>query len=529
MSNILDRLSFQVSELQEGFNTLSESTNINELGQKFCHIVRGNFLTTKITLLYKDKNNDSWEDLYNGNFCDNDELKAKPHTEMHISFNEESDAKAIAVLPFKDTSAFLLALGQKLNKENYSEFEKILFQIYLQVLSNSYQAFQNRLKEKELIFSLNHRVLQLNSLIDTGIEISKFQKSEILFEMALERAASLTSSSAARLIIFDGETVMKKMIFPEYRDDLIEAEKDLIKSEFEFDKQKYELSIIEKESRQGVVPFDETDKLLLDSITQQVKVALENEFLHKESIEKENMKKELSVAASIQQMIIPKELPEILGYDLAGINIPSKEVGGDYYDVIKLNDGRYALIIADVTGKGIPAALLVSTLNASLGAFLQSDIPVDDLTAKLNKIVYKASPSDKFITFFISILDPETGGLDIVNAGHNPSLVLKEDGTIKKIDAGGVALGMFDMGLPFAGEKYILQKGERLLMFTDGIPEAMNEEEEEYSDERLEEYFITNKPGSAQPFVDMIVKDVKEYAGSAPQSDDITCIYLIRK
>ena len=150
------------------------------------------------------------------------------------------------------------------------------------------------------------------------------------------------------------------------------------------------------------------------------------------------------------------------------------------------------------------------------------------MTDKLNKIIYNASPSDKFITYFIAVLNTKTGELDIVNAGHNPILLLRSDGKMHKIEAGGVGLGMFDFGIPYQGEALTLNKSERLFLYTDGIPEAMNEQEEEYSDERMEKFFLENKTNSAREFVDILVKDVKSFTGNAEQSDDITILYLIR-
>jgi len=194
-----------------------------------------------------------------------------------------------------------------------------------------------------------------------------------------------------------------------------------------------------------------------------------------------------------------------------------------------LGNGKYALIIADVAGKGIGAALLVSTLDAALHSYLEFNLPLTELADKLNKLIYKSSPSDKFITFFIAVLNSETGELDIVNAGHNPILLLKEDGSIHKIEAGGMGLGMLDMGIPYEGTKLNVQKGERLFLYTDGIPEAMNMDEKEYSDERMEEFFLQNNSSSSQEYVDNLVKDVKGFSGNAEQSDDITILYLIRK
>ncbi len=157
-----------------------------------------------------------------------------------------------------------------------------------------------------------------------------------------------------------------------------------------------------------------------------------------------------------------------------------------------MGNGKYALIIADVAGKGIGAALLVSTLDAALYSYLQFDIPLTEMSDRLNKLIYKSSPSDKYITFFIAVLDSKTGELDIVNAGHNPIFLLRKDGTLEKLDAGGVGLGMFDFGIPFAGQKSIMNSGDKLFLYTDGIPEAMNENEEEYSDEKMISFFQNN-------------------------------------
>jgi sigma-B regulation protein RsbU (phosphoserine phosphatase) len=432
-------------------------------------------------------------------------------------------------LPLIDKTYFGLLIGPKIDKNEFSSFDKISVQIFLQLLANAYQSFLNLKKEKELIFSLNHKVLQLNSLIDTGIELSSLEKIDSLHELALERAVVLTNASAGCVIIYEDMKEIKFNSFPPgYDRDYIINSKNKLIAGFEFLNKKYEFLVIEKESRRGIVDFDETDNILLGAFARQLSSAIENEHLHKEALEKENIKKELSVAADIQKKIIPEKLPVIEGYDVAGINIPSKEVGGDYYDCKKLNDGRYALIMADVAGKGVPASLLVSTLNASLNSYLDFQIPLSELAVKINTIVYNSSPTNKFITFFIAILNPGTGELDIINAGHNPALLIKNDGSLYKINAGGVALGMFDMGLPFNGENLVMKQNEKLLLFTDGIPEAMNRDEVEYSDGRLEKFFADYEFTGSINFINALVKDVRKHTKKAPQSDDITALCLIR-
>jgi len=351
-----------------------------------------------------------------------------------------------------------------------------------------------------------------------------------LFELALERIAPLTNASSALLQISSKDKFENSYTFPPGTDiNKILGSELKLESVFDFNGISYRFTLAEKETRKGVTNFNELDKLLLDAIARQVQASIENKYLNSQAIEKEKIEKELSVAASIQQRILPEVLPKIEGYDLAGINIPSKEVGGDYYDCVDLGNGKYALIIADVAGKGIGAALLVSTLDAALYSYLEFDIPLTEMADRLNKLIYKSSPSDKFITFFIAVLDSKTGELDIVNAGHNPILLLRVDGSLEKIDAGGVGLGMFDFSVPLTGQKLIMNSGDKLFLYTDGVPEAMSEKEEEYSDERMEKFAQNNSTASSQEFVDRLIGDVKSFSDNAEQSDDITILYLIRK
>lgn len=499
--------------------------------KNFLHLMGGNFIISDISAFQKKQNDSEWRlvaSLKNNLLSDSSYLVASQVLSIKYFENEKFDVSV--TLPLSDKSLLGVLIGPKLDKSEFSDFDKITLQILLQVFDSAHKSFLNQKKEKELIFELNEKVVQLNNLVDTLIEASRFDKRNVLFDLALERLASLTNASFALLQISNNGKIEKQKSFP-----LNVSVDDVLKSEFKIDSSfnfnnfSYHFILAEKETRVGASNFNDLDKLLLNAITRQVQSSIENEFLNNQAIEKEKMEKELNVAASIQNRILPESLPLIEGYDLAGINIPSREVGGDYYNAVDLGNGKYALIIADVAGKGIGAALLVSTLDAALHSYLEFNLPLTELADKLNKLIYKSSPSDKFITFFIAVLNSETGELDIVNAGHNPILLLKEDGSIHKIEAGGMGLGMLDMGIPYEGTKLNVQKGERLFLYTDGIPEAMNMDEEEYSDERMEEFFLQNNSSSSQEYVDNLVKDVKGFSGNAEQSDDITILYLIRK
>jgi phosphoserine phosphatase RsbU/P len=527
-TNLVEKLSLQAESFQEGFEILSKSISLIEMVENFLHLLRGNFIISEIYAYHKEQHDSDWNTIATKKKYDPADLSYFEGTQnFTIRYFENQKFNVSILLPLADQSFLGILIGAKMDKSEFNDLDKITLQILLQIFDAAYKSFLNQKRVKALIFELNEKVVQLNNLIDTVIEVSRYDKRDILFELALERIAPLTNASSALLQISNKDNVEQKYSFPPNVNvaDLLKCEFKL-ESGFDFNNLSYRFTLAEKETRNGVTNFNELDKMLLDAITRQVQASIENQYLNNQAIEKEKMEQELNVAASIQQRILPELLPKIDGYDIAGINIPSKEVGGDYYECFDLGNGKYALIIADVAGKGIGAALLVSTLDAALRSYLQFDIPLTEMSDRLNKLIYKSSPSDKFITFFIAVLDSKTGELDIVNAGHNPIFILRRDSALEKIDAGGVGLGMFDFGIPFAGQKSIMDSGDKLFLYTDGIPEAMNENEEEYSDKKMIDFFIKHSEKHSQEFIKALVKDVKNYAGTTPQSDDITALIL---
>lgn len=529
VDHITEKLSFQVKSFQESFNILTNSNSLSGMAKQFERILRGSFVTNNVSIYHQVENSDEWNNLL---------LKqVESHQELLLGLNEnnskilstKSSSEIYTVIRLVDSSKIGIVIGEKFDSSAYLEIDKITFQIFIQIFDSAYQALIAQGKEKELIFSLNNRLSQLYSLIDTGIELSKIGIGSKLIDLALSRAISLTNSSFGKVKVTNSLGEFEEYYFPPgFKFNLSDVSQSLIKS-FVDNGIKYEFMICEKESRHGIIDYEDADEVLLGAIARQVQAAIENDRANKEALENETMRRELEVAAEIQKRILPINLPAIDGYDIAGINIPSKGVSGDYYNVFKLDNGRYALILADVTGKGMPASLLVSTLDASLRSYLDFHIPLSEMAVKMNTIIYKSSTADKFITFLIAVLNPENGEIDIINAGHNPALVLRKNNQIEKLDAGGVAFGMFDMGLPFDSQKLVLEKGERLFIFSDGIPEAMDKDEEEYTDEKLEEFFVTEKPDKANDFIDSIVSDVRLHTKGEIQSDDITALYLIRQ
>jgi serine phosphatase RsbU (regulator of sigma subunit) len=440
----------------------------------------------------------------------------------------ESDAGIGCVLRLSDGSHVGIWIGQPAPAGGWSAFDAASVRLYGQLFEGAYQEMLSRKNEKGLVFSMNHRILQLNSLIDTGIEVASLDFEASPHRLALARAASLANASRGSVRRMAGTEVRELHTFPEGAPPASNAA-HRIASSFSFGGETYEFELCDKESRAGVVPFDDTDQLLLDALARQVHAAIENRYLHQQALENQRLEQDMHVAATIQQKIIPAALPKIPGYEIAGMNIPSKSIGGDYYDCIAMPDGRYALVVADVSGKGIPAALLVSSLHAYLSAFLEGTQSLPLLVARLNTMLYRDSTPEKFITAFIGLLDPATGALECVNAGHNPSYILSVDRKVRELRFGGLPLASFDLGIPYESEQAILAPGERLLLYTDGVTEAENERHELYEQSvSLEGLLATHADDSAEAFISRLITDVKRFAGSAPQSDDITTLCLHR-
>jgi serine phosphatase RsbU (regulator of sigma subunit) len=524
-----DLLARQITSIGETFRTLSKATSLKDLAGRFCGFVQEHSGAGEVWLFHRARGGE-WQSFSPGITDATPLLPSIPEKESFSVTPDNGGTRLLGAQKLIDGSTLGIIVARRPGSDAYPEDAIVSLRLSATLFENAYQAYLHRHHEKELVFSLNHRLLQLNSLIDTGIEVAKLEQDLPPHRLALERAAALTNASLGLVTITRDGSVIERISFPAAPPDTLSSGESHINAEFAFGGSTYLFELMNKESRKGVVPFEGTDKLLLDALSRQVQASLENRFLHQQSLEKEKMERDLAVAASIQQKILPETLPVIEGYDSAGINIPSKSVGGDYYDCIPLSGGRYALVIADVAGKGIPAALLVSTLHAYLSAYLESGMPLVDLSARLNRMIHRASTDDKFITAFFALLDPRTGSMETVNAGHNTVYWGRADGSVQELSLGGIPLGMLDMDLPYQSEQFTLGPGDRILLYTDGIPEAQNERNELYESEvPLKDFFTGTVPDKAETFIQQLIADVKRFTGNAPQADDITALYMLRR
>ncbi len=238
------------------------------------------------------------------------------------------------------------------------------------------------------------------------------------------------------------------------------------------------------------------------------------------------LRQELSIAHSMQLTILPTSFPCTPQFEIHGRVIPAKEVGGDFYDIYRLEDGRIGLVIADVSGKGIPAALFMMVCRTLLkGIAIGMGSPGGALT-EANALLHAENQASMFVTVFYGVFDPKNGDLTYANAGHEPPVVLRRDGSTEALPStGGVPLGIVD-DMEFEERTSTLAPGEFAFLFTDGVTEAQNESEEEYGNERVFATVAGVEPGAASAALETLVRSVVQFTGEAEQFDDLTCLVL---
>jgi phosphoserine phosphatase RsbU/P len=290
--------------------------------------------------------------------------------------------------------------------------------------------------------------------------------------------------------------------------------------------------------QRGVTDFVEkpwTNSKLLASLEKQAAIGRERRALAKSAVRASEAhremaslvhqhEREVAEARAIQEGFLPKEIPQLAGYEIASAWQSARFVGGDYFDVLSFEHGSLGLCIADVAGKGMPAALLMSNLQAAVRGLAAADIAPADLCTRLNLLLCRNMASDRFITFFYGQLDGVSGTLRYVNAGHNPPVVMHRDGSHERLTEGGIVLGAFP-NQTFQNGSVTLQSGDRLVLYTDGVTEAANAEDEEFGDARLIQVLSEHRAASAQHLQTQILASAAKYCANRWQ-DDATLLIL---
>jgi sigma-B regulation protein RsbU (phosphoserine phosphatase) len=282
--------------------------------------------------------------------------------------------------------------------------------------------------------------------------------------------------------------------------------------------------------KKSEAPYSKTDLQLLSAVASQTGLALENarltEAIRREIAQRERLDRELEIAREVQQRLFPQTLPVIQGLDFAGYCRPALGVGGDYYDFLQLADGSLGIAVGDVAGKGIAAALMMASLQASLrGQTIKPCSTLAEMIHHMNRLVYEASAEERYATFFYGQYEPCTREFRYVNAGHNPPLVYRSgsNGEVLRLEEGGMVIGLLP-DLDYAEGRLELAPGDVIVAFTDGVSEAMNRAEEEFGEKRLLAVIRTCASRSAADILNCILEEVDRFAAGAPQHDDVTLV-----
>lgn len=284
------------------------------------------------------------------------------------------------------------------------------------------------------------------------------------------------------------------------------------------------LNVFNKRDEHG---FSEEDQRLLSIIAAQSAQVIENARLYEEEQVLMRMEEDLRVAYEIQVNLLPEANPQIPGYDIAGKSIPAREVGGDYYDFIQINEDRWAFCLGDISGKGVPASLLMANLQATLRSQTLFGNSCKECLARSNKLLYRSTDIQKFATLFYSILDCEQHHVEYAKAGHEAPFLFSKNTEVRRLTTGGTILGFMENS-SYNEETIPFKPGDVLVIYSDGITEAMNEEAEQFGEEGLEPVIRENIELPAEQLIDTIVEAARTFAGEQPQLDDMTLLVIKR-
>jgi phosphoserine phosphatase RsbU/P len=257
-------------------------------------------------------------------------------------------------------------------------------------------------------------------------------------------------------------------------------------------------------------------------------ISLEKAILHHQILEKKKLEEQMQIAKDVQSSLLPANPPEIEGYEIAGVCIPTFEIGGDYYDYIKLDDNNLAIVIADVSGDGIPAALIMASFRAMLRNQLKINNEPAEIMNLLNQQIPEVSRKRDFITAFYAKLNFKEHICTYTNCGHNPPLLLRSNGKIELLEQGGAALNILE-DVKFNFDSVKLEPGDQIIFYTDGVTEIFSEDSKEYGFERLQKVILDSQNKSASEIISNIVESTKNFSGTKLYRDDFTLVVLKRK
>ncbi|TAL69555.1 MAG: hypothetical protein EPN82_06910 [Bacteroidetes bacterium] len=442
----------------------------------------------------------------------------------------------------------VLCFGSRYFEESLSDEEKYYTQLVAIIAGNAMQVVNDRISLVNAKTNLEHRNQLLKTMFEMSSDFTTFLSREQILKMLSYHLMGQLMVNRFAVYLCDENNCLEPIINrfednPEINDSKIfgEIKNTFVLSNPESESNKYIGNIIFQVISPMIIQgnvrglliigkkmngesYTDDNIQFIEALANTSIAALENERLFEQEIEKKRLESELELALEIQKNLLPKEIPALYNCDLAGTSIPSRLVGGDYYDFIKLNDRQLLIAIADVSGKGMPAALLMANVQASLRSLAPLNLSLIELIHRINLVVYQNTTADKFVTFFCGIFDCENKSFSYINAGHNPPFLRRKTGEFIELREGGLILGFSDEPFPYSEGNISLNKNDIILFYTDGITEAQNEIGKEFGEEKLKLVLSANISEPVQKIMNNIISEVNIHSKHTEQFDDITLI-----
>ena len=398
---------------------------------------------------------------------------------------------------------------------------------------------------------------QMQALIRAGRELAGHRPLNELFEVIMDLSMEAVLAGRGVLMTLEGDELKARAargagfkISNTVRDRVIKEKSSLLVRDAQMDQAlKAQMSIVQNSVRSMIaVPLQTNDRVIgliyvdspdmireftredLGLLTVMANVAairIEHARLNEIELVERAMSKELDQAAHIQMGLLPSAPPKAEGMDIAGRTSPCRTVGGDYYDYLEFPDGRLGMLVGDVAGKGMPASLLMSSLQARVKVLFEEGDRLAEKITRLNKATTAHTPDNRFITFFMTVADPATGELVFTNAGHNPPVLVRAKGGFELLSGGGMILGILPMA-EYTEVRAKMEPGDTLVLFSDGVTEAVNPSDEDFGETRLAELVASLSGRPAREIVKAVHDEVARFTQGAPPADDITVVVARR-
>ena len=564
--NSKQRSRLDLKTVLETSRVLIEAQDEQFVFENLLRISMGKLLVTKATILLHDADSRSYNvSISKGGSSLEDpafELNLSPDTlsRSHLLISEHKENLSPLTPYFSNGAMFnlrtsdhhlgYLVISEKFNKSKFST-EELDFVESLCIISSSAVANSRMFNQlSQTNRKLDQRIHELNTLFDLSKEfnlladrnkISRIFKFALMGQLFIRsffliyRSEDSVELLASSNFSTDTSGDILKELFNQ-TDEITPVDEELadkypilkdsdISSLVSISVHGRKVALIGVGNRANNKAFTESDYNFLKSLSNLAINSIQRTYLLEERIEKERMEEELSLAKSIQDKLLPDKIPSVRGTYISAATISSYQVGGDYYDVVETPDGNHIFAIADVTGKGFAAALLMANLQSMLHILLPFDITLPVATERINDLLFQNTPIDKFITFFWGKYHHDSRIFRYVNAGHNPPLLLRKDASeFKELSEGGLLLGAMESMAPYESVDLIFNSGDIMIMYTDGVNEAQSQDnEEEFGVQRLKNIILENRNLPPDDIQKVIMDSVKEFSGNT-QFDDLTLL-----